>query len=83
MMMKMNTFSYVIFPNLPGDVFCEIETDKATLDMEVMDEGYLAKIIVPAGSKDIAVGDPIAVVVESKDSIGAFKNYTVGDGNVC
>ena len=47
-----------------------------------MDEGYLAKIIVPAGSKDIAVGDPIAVVVESKDSISAFKNFTVGDGNV-
>lgn len=39
-----------------GDVLAEIETDKATLGFEASDEGYLAKIIIPGGSKDVPVG---------------------------
>ena len=39
-----------------GDILAEIETDKATLGFESVDEGYLAKILVPAGSKDVPVG---------------------------
>ena len=38
-----------------GDVLAMIETDKATMEMETPDEGYLAKILVPAGTKDVPV----------------------------
>ena len=40
----------------PGDVLAEIQTDKATLDFECQDEGYVAKIMVPAGTQDVPVG---------------------------
>jgi hypothetical protein len=39
-----------------GDSLCSIETDKATIDFEFQEEGYLAKILVPSGTRDIAVG---------------------------
>ena len=39
-----------------GDVLAQVETDKATMDMETPREGYLAKILVPAGTKDIPLG---------------------------
>jgi len=39
-----------------GDLMCEIETDKATMGFEAPEEGYLAKIILPEGSKDVPVG---------------------------
>ncbi len=39
-----------------GDVLCEIETDKAQMDFEVQEEGYLAKILIPEGTKDAEVG---------------------------
>ncbi|KAJ7974964.1 Dihydrolipoamide acetyltransferase component of pyruvate dehydrogenase complex [Quillaja saponaria] len=57
-----------------GDVICEIETDKATLEFETLEEGYLAKILVPEGSKDVAVGQPIAITVEDSNDIEAVKN---------
>ncbi|KAJ4849510.1 hypothetical protein Tsubulata_051138 [Turnera subulata] len=47
----------------PGDILCEIETDKATLEFEILEEGFLAKILVPEGSKDVPVGQPIAITV--------------------
>eukprot|EP00250_Pteridium_aquilinum_P003264 c13587_g1_i1 orf=157-1668(+) len=59
----------------PGDVLCEIETDKATLEMEAMEEGYLAKILCADGSKDIPVGQAIAIIVDSEEEIGNFKDY--------
>lgn len=40
----------------PGDVLVEIETDKAQMDFECQDEGFLAKIIVNSGAKDVPVG---------------------------
>ncbi|KAM6584298.1 hypothetical protein CsatB_011300 [Cannabis sativa] len=52
-----------------GDVLCEIETDKATLEFESQEEGFLAKILVPEGSKDVPVGQPIAITVEDQDDI--------------
>ena len=39
-----------------GDVIAQIETDKATVDFDVSEEGFLAKILIPAGSKDIPLG---------------------------
>ncbi|CAF0871729.1 unnamed protein product [Rotaria sordida] len=63
-----------------GDILAEIETDKATLGFESGDEGYLAKIIVPAGSKDVPVGKLCAIIVEKEEDIAAFKDYT-GDSS--
>lgn len=39
-----------------GDLLCEIETDKATMGFETPEEGYLAKILVPEGTKDVPIG---------------------------
>ncbi|CAJ2629434.1 dihydrolipoyllysine-residue acetyltransferase component 1 of pyruvate dehydrogenase complex, mitochondrial isoform X2 [Trifolium pratense] len=57
-----------------GDILCEIETDKATLEFESLEEGYLAKIVAPEGSKEVAVGQPIAITVEDAGDIEAVKN---------
>src|SRR5688572_14062820 len=45
-----------------GDVIAEIETDKATMEVEAVDEGRLAKILVPAGTENVKVNTPIAVI---------------------
>ncbi|XP_011077240.1 dihydrolipoyllysine-residue acetyltransferase component 1 of pyruvate dehydrogenase complex, mitochondrial isoform X1 [Sesamum indicum] len=57
-----------------GDVICEIETDKATLEFESLEEGFLAKILAPEGSKDVAVGQPIAITVEDPNDLEAVKS---------
>ncbi|MEA2903102.1 MAG: pyruvate dehydrogenase component beta subunit [Alphaproteobacteria bacterium] len=46
-----------------GDVIAEIETDKATMEVEAVDEGTLAKILVPEGTNDVAVNTPIATIL--------------------
>ena len=51
-----------------GDVLCEIETDKATMEVEAVDEGILGKILVPEGTENVAVNAPIAVLVEEGES---------------
>ncbi|KAF8562553.1 hypothetical protein P879_07839 [Paragonimus westermani] len=58
-----------------GDLLAEIETDKATMSFEASDAGFLAKILAPAGTKDIPVGTPLCVVVEDSASVSAFKDY--------
>ncbi|CAN6632630.1 dihydrolipoyllysine-residue acetyltransferase component of pyruvate dehydrogenase complex, mitochondrial [Trichomonascus vanleenenianus] len=63
----------------PGEVLVDIETDKATMDFEFQEEGYLAKILLEAGSKDVPVGKPIGVYVEDADDIAAFENFTLED----
>ena len=45
-----------------GDIIAEIETDKATMEVEAVDEGTLAKILVPGGTDNVAVNTPIAVI---------------------
>jgi len=45
-----------------GQVLCEIETDKATMEVEAVDEGRLARILVPAGTEGVKVNTPIAVI---------------------
>lgn len=64
---------------LPGEPIAEIETDKATMDFEFQEDGYLAKILLEAGAQDIPVGKPIAVYVEDADSVPAFENFTAED----
>lgn len=63
----------------PGDVLVEIETDKAQMDFECQDEGYVAKILVNEGDKDIPVGKPIAIFVEEEEDVAAFKDFTLDD----
>eukprot|EP00326_Haptolina_ericina_P020943 CAMPEP_0181174472 /NCGR_PEP_ID=MMETSP1096-20121128/3555_1 /TAXON_ID=156174 ORGANISM="Chrysochromulina ericina, Strain CCMP281" /NCGR_SAMPLE_ID=MMETSP1096 /ASSEMBLY_ACC=CAM_ASM_000453 /LENGTH=492 /DNA_ID=CAMNT_0023262377 /DNA_START=76 /DNA_END=1555 /DNA_ORIENTATION=+ len=60
-----------------GDVIAEVETDKATVDYEAVDEGVLAKILVSTGAQDVEVGTPIAVIVDSVDSVVAFKDFVL------
>ena len=56
----------------PGDVLCEIETDKATVDFEVQDDGVLAKILYPEGTQDIIVGSTMALLVEDEAELAEF-----------
>ncbi len=49
-----------------GDVLAEIETDKATMEVEAIDEGFLAKIVVPDGTEGVAVNSVIGVITEAK-----------------
>jgi pyruvate dehydrogenase E1 component beta subunit len=52
-----------------GDVIAEIETDKATMEVEAVDEGTLGKILVPEGTNDVAVNTPIAMILgEGEDA---------------
>lgn len=54
-----------------GDIIAEIETDKATMEVEAVDEGILGKILVPGGTAAVKVNDVIAVLVEPGESAGA------------
>jgi pyruvate dehydrogenase E1 component beta subunit len=56
-----------------GDVIAEIETDKATMEVEAVDEGTLGKILVPAGTHDVAVNTPIAVILADGEDVSAIK----------
>lgn len=62
---------------IPGEVIAEVETDKAQMDFEFQEEGYLAKTLVADGTSDIPVGTPIAVYVEEAEDVPAFKDFTV------
>ena len=55
-----------------GDVLAEIETDKATMEVEAIDEGVLAKIVVPEGTEHVAVNTPIAVIAGNGEEAGAI-----------
>jgi len=59
----------------PNDLIASIETDKATVDFEATDEGYLAKILVPEGTEGVRVGAPIGIIVENQSDVAAFKDY--------
>ncbi|WP_062010874.1 pyruvate dehydrogenase complex E1 component subunit beta [Aureimonas sp. AU4] len=54
----------------PGDVIAEIETDKATMEVEAIDEGKLGKILVQAGTENVKVNTPIAVLLADGESVG-------------
>jgi pyruvate dehydrogenase E2 component (dihydrolipoamide acetyltransferase) len=55
-----------------GDVIAEIETDKATMEFEAVDEGTLGKILVPEGAENIAVNQPIAILLEEGEDKSAL-----------
>ncbi|MES2195927.1 MAG: pyruvate dehydrogenase complex dihydrolipoamide acetyltransferase [Pseudomonadota bacterium] len=54
-----------------GDVIAEIETDKATMEVEAVDEGTIARIVVPEGTQDVAVNDVIAVLAGDGEDVKA------------
>lgn len=59
-----------------GDVIAEIETDKATMEVEAVDEGTLAKILVPEGTDGVAVNAPIALILEEGEDESALDGFT-------
>ncbi|TXM92336.1 biotin/lipoyl-binding protein, partial [Methylobacterium sp. WL103] len=54
-----------------GDVLAEIETDKATMEVEAIDEGTLAKILVAEGTEGVAVNTPIAIIAGEGEDVAA------------
>ncbi|MEY4092297.1 MAG: dihydrolipoamide S-acetyltransferase, partial [Pseudomonadota bacterium] len=54
-----------------GDIIAEIETDKATMEVEAVDEGILAKILVPAGTQDVAVNEVIALIAGEGEDVAS------------
>ena len=56
-----------------GDVIAEIETDKATMEVEAVDEGVLGRILVPDGTQGVKVNDPIAILVEDGEAVPGMR----------
>ncbi|MEM8587721.1 MAG: pyruvate dehydrogenase complex dihydrolipoamide acetyltransferase [Pseudomonadota bacterium] len=63
-----------------GDVIAEIETDKATMEVEAVDEGVLGKIVVPEGAEEVPVNAVIAVMLEEGEDASALDGVDVGGG---
>lgn len=61
---------------IAGDLLCEIETDKATMGFETPEEGYLAKILIPGGTKDVPIGKLLCIIVPEQSSVSAFANFS-------
>jgi pyruvate dehydrogenase E1 component beta subunit len=57
-----------------GDVIAEIETDKATMEVEAIDDGTIGKILVPEGTNDVAVNTPIAMILADGEDKAALKD---------
>jgi pyruvate dehydrogenase E2 component (dihydrolipoamide acetyltransferase) len=55
-----------------GDVLCEIETDKATMEVEAIDDGVLGKILIAGGTEGVAVNTPIAIILEEGEDASAM-----------
>lgn len=60
-----------------GDPLCDIETDKAVMTFDSPFVGIMAKILVPAGTKNIKIGEIICIIVEKKEDVAAFKDFKV------
>ena len=63
-----------------GDVIAEIETDKATMEVEAVDEGVLGKILIAAGTENVKVNAPIAVLLEDGESASDIDASSLGNG---
>lgn len=64
-----------------GDVIAEIETDKATMEVEAVDEGQLARILISAGTSGVAVNTPIAVLLDEGEDASAIKSGAAVNSN--
>ncbi|MBM09550.1 MAG: pyruvate dehydrogenase complex E1 component subunit beta [Magnetovibrio sp.] len=65
-----------------GDILCEIETDKATMEVESVDEGKLGKILIPEGTEGVAVNTPIALIVEKNEEMITSDEATTVSGSI-
>ncbi len=63
----------------PGRVIATVETDKASMDWEWQDDGYLAKLLVPGGAEGVEVGRIVAIMVDNEDDIAAFASFSEAD----
>ena len=61
-----------------GDLLAEIETDKATMEVEAVEEGTVAKLLVAAGSEGVKVNAPIAILLEEDEEASALEGYVAG-----
>jgi len=61
-----------------GDVLAEIETDKATMEVEAVDEGIIAKILIAGDTDNVAVNTPIAILLEEGEDASALEGFSVG-----
>jgi pyruvate dehydrogenase E2 component (dihydrolipoamide acetyltransferase) len=59
----------------PGDILAEVETDKATVDYEMQEDGWVAKLLVEEGAQDIDLGEIVAILVDNEEDIAAFIDY--------
>src|SRR5215470_7920718 len=64
-----------------GDIIAEIETDKATMEVEAVDEGKLGKILVPEGTEGVKVNTPIAVILSDGEDASALTAEAPPKGN--
>jgi len=64
-----------------GDLLAEIETDKATMEVEAVEEGTVAKLLVAAGSEGVKVNAPIAILLEDDEDESALEGYVAGGGS--
>jgi pyruvate dehydrogenase E1 component beta subunit len=64
-----------------GDVLCEIETDKATMEVEAVDEGTIGKLLVEKGTEGVKVNAAIAVLLEDGEDASALDGYSAGGGS--
>src|SRR6266436_325733 len=58
-------------PVRAGDVLAEIETDKATMEVEAVEEGVLARIVIPEGTDHVPINTPIAVITGNGEEVGS------------
>ena len=65
----------------PGDVIAEIETDKATMEVEAVDEGTIAKIIVPEGTEGVKVNAPIAILAIEGEDVAEAADQSAGQAS--
>src|SRR6478736_2027332 len=63
-----------------GDVIAEIETDKATMEVEAVDEGKLGKILVPEGTEGVKVNEPIALLLGEGEDASTLEGSAAGNG---
>lgn len=60
-----------------GEILAEVETDKATIEWEAVEGGFLAKILVQDGATDVEIGRPVAIVCDEEEDLGAFSEVTL------
>jgi pyruvate dehydrogenase E1 component beta subunit len=64
-----------------GEIIAEVETDKATMEMEAVDEGTLSKILIPEGTENVAINTPIAILLEEDEDESALDNISVSEAS--